>query len=245
MFGHLGLRDPLLPYLGSQHALRCTSSELRAAYDYGGLFTRLQGAGSEFITLPSNLNRLDAVLAGIMRKGLFLMELADLRCFYEVVYGAEEDRRAAAARFQTLQPHVAACVETVFIDCHWIGYVSASRRDDDLWMVSSTYGNDVTCAPFDRRAFRDEICAHLRGWTNLQQIVLYAPRQTATSTFLSVVYEETKRAVATIKLELDNPHHVKIIEVRNDGIGDTEYARRSIAFFENARPDLPLCGEAV
>ena len=81
-----------------------------------------------FVTLPSHRMKLDGVVAGILRKGVFLVDLAEMSCFYEVVYGEEPDRRASAARFKALMPDIAACVETIFIDCHWISYVSVSTR---------------------------------------------------------------------------------------------------------------------
>ena len=94
-------------------------------------------------------------------------------------------------------------------------------------------------APFDFRAFRNELHIYVQGWTNLKQIVLFAPQTNQTDqtrqTFLSVLYEETKRAVAGVKMELDNPHHVRVVEVLNEGLDGLEYARRSLAFFENAR----------
>lgn len=187
-----------------------------------------------FITLPTHPKKLDAVILGILRKGLFLLEISEMSCFYEVVYGVEQDRRDTAERFLTLKPHIAACVQTVYIDCHWIGYVAVTTRPDGLWKVKPVYkADDTGDAPFDFCAFRKEVHLYLEGWTNLKHIVLLKPE--ANQTFLSVLYAETKRVVTDFKKTLHNPHHVRVSEVLNDGVTGIDYTRRALAFYENAR----------
>ena len=181
--------------------------------------------------------KLDGVVAGILRKGVFLVDLAEMSCFYEVVYGEEPDRRASAARFKALMPDIAACVETIFIDCHWIGYVSVSTRPDGSWSVKPAYRADTSDAPFDFCAFQNELSGYLKGWVNLKTVFLLAPLRDSNerSTFSAVLYEETKRAVASMKRELENPHHLEVIEVLNGDQDVHEYTRMALAFYENAR----------
>ena len=190
-----------------------------------------------FVTLPSHATKLDGVVLGILRKGIFLVDLAEMSCFYEVVYGEEPDRRASAARFKALMPGIAACVETIFIDCHWIGYVNVSTRPDGSWNVKPAYRADTCDAPFDFRAFQNELYGYLKGWVNLKTIFLLAPLRDSTerATFSAVLYEETKRAVESMKRELENPHHLEVIQVLNVYQDVHEYTRRALAFYENAR----------
>ena len=167
MFEHLALRDALQPYLGKKHALRGTCSELRCAYcGPSPMILKLKDPcyRAYFITLPTHPKKLDAVILGIMRKGLFLLEISEMSCFYEVVYGVEQDRRDTAKRLLTLKPHIAACVQTIYIDCHWIGYVAVTTRPDGLWKVKPVYkADDTDDAPFDFCAFRKEVHVHLEG----------------------------------------------------------------------------------
>lgn len=187
-----------------------------------------------FITLPTNEKRFDGVILGIMRKGRFLLDLADVQCFYEVVYGVEHPRRDTAERFAMLKPFFAACVETVYIDCHWIGYVTVTTSSDGSWKLMPMYGNGLCRSrPFDFGTFRKEIRVHLEGWTNLKRVVLFAPRPKRA--FLSALYAETKRVVTDFKDTLPNPHHVRVVEVLNDGVDGIEYTQKALAFYENAR----------
>lgn len=240
MFGHIGVRDALQPYLGSKHALRCVCSELHAAYsgrDQTLFALKDPPYRAYFLTLPTHPQRLDGVILGMMRKGVFLIELSDVSCFYEVVYGAEQDRLESVERFFTLKSHIAACVETIYIDCHWIGYVNATTRPDGLWSLKPMYTDGTGDAAFDFRAFNNELSVYLQGWTNLKEVILFAPlvKQTKRATFMSFLYAETKRVVTDMKKVLDNPHHVKVIEVLNEGLEEIEYTRRALAFHENAR----------
>lgn len=236
MFNHPAVRDALQSYLCSRHALRYASSELYAAYNAPPITLSIPHK-VHFITLPCHFTKLDGVISGILRKGVFLVDLAEMNCFYEVVYGEEPDRLAGKARFEALRPGIAACVETIFIDCHWIGYVSVSTCCDGSWSVKPSYGADTGDAPFDFCAFQNELSRYLKGWVNLKTVFLLAPRRDSTErgTFSALLYGEAKRAVAGMKRELDNPHHLKVIEVRNGDLDIQEYTRKALAFRENAR----------
>ena len=181
--------------------------------------------------------KLDGVISGILKKGVFLVDLAEMSCFYEVVYGEEPDRRAGAAQFKALKPGIAACVETIFIDCHWIGYVSVATRPDGSWSVKPLYKTDTGDAPFDFCAFQNELSRYLKGWVNLKTVFLLAPLRDSTehAAFSALLYEETKRAVASMRRELENPHHLEVIEVLNGDQDIHEYTQRALAFYENAR----------
>ena len=138
--------------------------------------------------------------------------------------------------FATIKPFILPCVEKIYIDCHWLGYIVTTPTVDDKWMVKPMYGkcegkslSEKT--PFDFEAYEEELSFYLTGWSNLKEVHLFKPFRN--DPFQNFLYARTKCIVDGLKASVANCHHIKVQEICNDGLGELESIKRSLLFLRN------------
>lgn len=228
------IHDVLADYIGPKHNLHIVNANLRNIY--GSPFFQTQGRhkGHEgYVVLPSHVSKFSNKVTSLIAQECFAIDMSRLDCFERVVY-SEEDRSRSAGMFTAVKPSILPCVERIYIDCHWLGYIVTTHTADGNWTINPMY-EKWECpridALFDFEAYDAELNLYLTGWSNLKEVHLFKPYRN--DLFLKCLYARTKRIVDEVKARSANPHHLKIEEICNEGLNEIESIENSFLFLKN------------
>lgn len=230
------IHDVLADYIGPKHNLHTVNASLRNIY--GSPFFQTQGRhkGYEgFVVLPAHMSTIKNKLTSLIARECFAIDISCFHCFEQIVY-SEENRLQSAGMFTTVKPSILPCVQRIYIDCHWLGYVVTTYTTGGNWIINPIYEKRETeClrrnTPFDFDAYEAELNLYLTGWSNLKEVHLFKPYRD--DPFLRCLYARTKRIVDGVKARSANPHHLKIEEVCNEGLNEIESIENSFLFLKN------------
>lgn len=238
MLDQPGIHDALVEYIGPKHNLHLVSASLFKIY--GSPFYRTQHCHKSyegFVVFPAHMSTIRNKVTSLIEQECFGIDISCFDCFEQIVY-TEESRSRSADIFTTLKAFILPCVERIYIDCHWLGYIVTTPTADGNWILNPMYEKcDLRRnTQFDFEAYGEELDLYLTSWPNLKEVHLFKPFRD--HLFLKCLYAHTKRIVDGFKTRLVNPHHLSIVEKKCNG-GVIESIEESLLFLRNV--DTRFC----
>lgn len=222
------VHDALQQYISPKHNLHAVCTGFRKLYttfDLSGV-----RCYKGYITLPEySSDVLQRKLASLVQKEAFAINLSELTCFRRIVYNSSSSK--TDLEFAQAKESMSACVEQIYIDCHWVGYVHV--RHKDRWIVNPIYRKEHLSSetPFDFDVYKQELLLYLAGWANLKEVCLFGPF--AKRPFLKCLFKYTWQAVQELREALPNPHHLKVMKVDNVGLKEIDGIANLLQFLKN------------
>ena len=235
MFDEPAIYDALVQYITPRSNLHAVSKALNNIYRCSLLLTlyRLKEYNG-ILSLPAHKSTIHMKTKSIIRKGWFAIDISHFLCFERVVY--TEEYLIYSDAFAKMKPSILPCVEQIYIDCHWVGYLTARFTSEHGWVMNPIYPKNQLKknVPFDPQVYERELEVYLMDWPNLKEVHLFKPWRDSFSIWL---YSLTKRIVSNMKANMANPHHLNMIEVYNNSTArsECERVRDSLQFIEHCR----------
>lgn len=226
------IHDVLAEYIGPKHNLDTVNKTLREIY--GSAFFRKQSrhkAYKGFLLFPTHKSKFRNKVKSLIEQEGFAIQLSCLDCFEKIVY-TDEDRFQSNRMFASVKRFILPCVEKIYIDCHWLGYVVTTPTADGNWVINPMFEKrEKEKWVFSFEAYEEELNLYLTGWSNLKEVHLFRPYKN--DPFLKCLYARTKRIVDGLKAKAANPHHLKVEETCSSGMSEIESIENSLLFLGN------------
>lgn len=231
------IHDVLVEYITPKHNLHIVNANLLEIY--GSSFFRSQRhkrSFEGFVIFPAHMSTIGRKVTSLIEQECFAIDLSCLNCFDQIVYSGDRLSQSIQSNgvFATIKPFILPCVQKIYIDCHWLGYIVATLTADNKWIVKPMYDqhdDQRENTPFDFEAYEEELGFYLTDWLNLKEVHLFKPFRD--DLFQNCLYAHTKRIVDGLKANMTNSHHLKIQEICNDGLSEIEGIKKSLLFLKN------------
>lgn len=231
-FDQPSIHDALVQYISPKDNLHAVCKCLHELYRSCLFFLKVRKGYSGFISFPAHKSTIGSKLRSLITQESFVIDLSCLSCFEQIVY-AKESRLETQDMFAKMKQSIQACTQQIYIDCHWVGYIATTPAKNGEWIVNPLYQKDSlrTNVAFDFDLYEQELNLYLTDWPNLKELHLFQPYRR--NMFLQCLYARTKCVIDRLKVRLANPHHLKIIEVSNEGLDEIECIENSLRFLRN------------
>lgn len=229
----VAVHDVLVQYISPRHNLHAVCKSFYQLYASSFFRNQSHYKGySGFVNLPTHINTFGGKLTSLIRQESFAIDISCFDCFDRIVY-SREDCLQTQDKFVKIKRWILACVQRIYIDCHWVGYVATTQAENGDWIINPIYQKKCLRrnVPFDFDVYEQELNLYLVDWSNLKEVHLFKP--CTNNNFLMCLYARTKSVLDKVKARMANPHHLTIVEIGNEGLSTIECIENSLLFLKN------------